>query len=115
MGLALSVFYLLLLALSEHTGFVLAYALATAALCSLMGVYLAGALQSRRAGLVSAAIFAATYALLYLLVTSENYALLAGSLALFGLLATAMYLTRKIDWYAREATRPLSRHPGAGQ
>jgi inner membrane protein len=115
MGLALSVFYLLLLALSEHIGFVLAYALATAALCSLMGVYLAAALQSRRAGLVAAAIFAATYALLYLLVTSENYALLAGSLALFGLLATAMYLTRKIDWYARETTGPLSQHLEPGQ
>ncbi len=108
MGLALSVFYLLLLALSEHIGFVLAYGLATAALCSLMGIYLAGALQSRRSGIVAAAIFAATYALLYLLVTSESYALLAGSLALFGLLATVMYLTRKIDWYARETAGPLS-------
>jgi inner membrane protein len=106
MGLALSVFYLLLLALSEHIGFPLAYVLATAALCSLMGVYLAGALQSARAGGASATVFAATYALLYLLVTSESYALLAGSLALFALLATAMYLTRKIDWYARDSGTP---------
>lgn len=109
MGLGLSVFYLLLLALSEHVGFPLAYVLATAALCSLMGVYLAGAMQSARAGTASSAIFGATYGLLYLLVTSEDYALLAGSLALFALLATAMYLTRKIDWYARETGEPLSR------
>jgi len=101
MGLALSVFYLLLLALAEHLGFLLAYVLATAALCILMTVYLAGALRSTVGGLASGGIFAATYALLYLLVTSENYALLAGSLALFALLATTMSLTRQIDWYAQ--------------
>jgi inner membrane protein len=101
MGLALSVFYLLLLALAEHIGFLPAYVLATVALCLLMGIYLAGALRSMTAGSISAAVFAATYAVLYLLVTSESYALLAGSLALFALLATAMVLTRKIDWYAQ--------------
>jgi inner membrane protein len=101
MGLALSVFYLLLLALAEHVGFLLAYVLATGALCVLMSVDLAGALRSTGAGMASGGIFAATYALLYLLVTSESYALLAGSLALFALLATTMFLTRKIDWYAQ--------------
>jgi len=104
MGLALSVFYLLLLALAEHIGFLTAYVLATAALCTLMSVYLAGALRSARAGIASGSIFAATYGLLYLLVTSESYALLAGSLALFALLATTMFLTRKIDWYAQEGS-----------
>lgn len=104
MGLALSVFYLLLLALAEHLGFLLAYVLATAALCILMTVYLAGALRSTVGGLASGGIFAATYALLYLLVTSENYALLAGALALFALLATTMSLTRQIDWYAQGAS-----------
>ena len=103
MGLALSVFYLLLLALAEHVGFLLAYVLATAALCILMNVYLAGGFRSARAGLVSGGIFAATYGLLYLLVSSENYALLVGSLALFTLLATTMFLTRKFDWYAQTA------------
>ena len=105
MGLALSVFYLLLLAFAEHIGFLLAYVLATAALCILMSVYLTGALRSARAGIASGGIFAATYALLYLLVTSESYALLAGSIALFALLATTMFLTRKIDWYVQETAR----------
>lgn len=107
MGLALSVFYLLLLALAEHIGFLLAYVLATTALCVLMSIYLAGALGRAKAGLVSGGIFAATYALLYLLVTAENYALLAGSLALFALLATTMFLTRKFDWYAQGASSIL--------
>ncbi len=109
MGLALSVFYLLLLALAEHIGFPVAYVLATAALCVLMTVYLAGAFRSARAGMLSGGLFALTYGLLYLLVTSESYALLAGSLALFALLAATMSLTRKIDWYA-ESAAPDSSH-----
>ena len=47
-------------------------------------------------------IFACTYALLYLLVTTDNYALLAGSIALFTLLTIVMLLTRRLDWYAEE-------------
>lgn len=99
MALALSVFYLLLLALAEQIGFAFAYVLAAAALCALLGVYLSGVLRSHKAGMAAGGIFAAVYGLLYLLVTSEDYALLAGSLALFALLAVLMVLTRKIDWY----------------
>ena len=106
MGLAMSVFYLLLLAFSEHLGFLWAYVIAATALCVLMGSYLAGALRSARAGAASAGILGATYALLYLLVTSENYALLAGSLALFALLATVMLLTRRFDWYDEDSNPP---------
>jgi len=100
-GLALSVFYLLLLALSEHVGYAIAYTIAATALCVLLGVYLAGAFRSRRAGISAGGLFAAVFALLYLLVSSESYALLTGSLALFALLAVAMWLTRSIDWYSQ--------------
>jgi inner membrane protein len=99
MGLALSVFFLLLLALAEHLGFRLAYVLAALALCSLLGVYLAGAMGTRTSGTASSGMFALLYGLLYLLVTSDDYALLAGALGLFAVLAIAMVLTRKINWY----------------
>ncbi len=99
MGVALSVFYLLLLALAEHIGFTLAYVIAAAALCSLLGFYLSGAFDSRLSGSGASAVFTGVYALLYLLVTSEDYSLLVGSLAVFALLATAMALTRRLDWY----------------
>lgn len=102
MGLALSVFFLLLLALAEHVGFGPAYVLAATALCLLLGVYLAGAMASRTSGTASAGAFALLYGLLYLLVTSDDYSLLAGSLGLFAVLAVAMVLTRKVNWY--EAT-----------
>ena len=99
-GMALSVFYLLLLALAEHVGFPVAYLLAAVALCTLLAVYLSGALRSRKVGGTSGGLFALVYALLYLLVTSEDYALLVGALALFAVLATVMLLTRRIDWYS---------------
>jgi inner membrane protein len=99
MGLALSVFYLLLLALAEHIGFLAAYIIAAVALCGLLGFYLAGAFDSSKSGMGAGGVFAGVYALLYLLVTSEDYSLLVGSIAVFGLLATAMVLTRRLDWY----------------
>ena len=99
MGMALSVFFLLLLALAEHVGFLAAYVLAAVALCVLLGIYLSGAMDSVKSGVGASGVFGLLYALLYLLVTSDDYALLAGSLGLFALLAVAMILTRKVNWY----------------
>jgi inner membrane protein len=102
-GLSLSVFYLLLLALAEQIGFAAAYAAAAVAQCALLGVFLAGAFRDRRAGVGASSSFAVMFTVLYLLVTSEEYSLLAGSIVLFAMVAAAMLLTRKLDWYAREA------------
>jgi inner membrane protein len=102
-GLALSVFYLLLLALSEHLPFAVAYLVATGALTGLLGVYVGGALRSRRQGTGVAASFALMYALLYALLLSEDYALLVGALAVFTMLAAIMLLTRRVDWYSAVA------------
>jgi len=103
-GLALSVFYLLLIALSEHLSFALAYVIAATALVLLIGIYIAGALRSRVRGLVAATAMTVVYGLLYVLVLSEDYALLLGASILFLALAAVMLVTRKIDWYRpREA------------
>ena len=102
-GLALSTFYLLLIALSEHIAFTIAYTIAAAALAALIGVYVAGALGSRARGCGVGVAMSAVYALLYVLVLSEDYALLLGALVLFAALAAVMLVTRKVDWYDREA------------
>lgn len=99
-GLALCVFYLLLLALSEHVRFGSAYLIATGALVLLIGVYLAGALDSRKRGAVAGAAVGAVYGLLYLLVLSEQYALLLGAVLVFAVLAIIMLVTRRLDWRA---------------
>lgn len=103
-GLALSTFYLLLIALSEHVAFVVAYWIAAASLVALMGAYIAGALGSARRGFLVAGSMSLVYGILYVLVLSEDYALLLGSITLFATLAAVMLVTRKLDWYALGST-----------
>jgi inner membrane protein len=110
-GLALSTFYLLLIALTEHLPFWLAYWVGAAALVCLLGVYVAGALRSKIRGLAVAVLMSLVYGLLYLLVLSESYSLLMGAVALFVALATVMLATRHIQWYARST--PLSSPAGS--
>ena len=109
-GFALAFFYLLLLSLSEHIGFALAYLISASACVLLIGFYVCHVLRSIRHGLGFSAGLAALYGLLYGLLSAEDYALLMGSLLLFGLLGTVMVLTRKLDWYGvgkRKAVEPL--------
>jgi inner membrane protein len=102
-GLALSMFYLLMIALSEHIEFVVAYVVAAAALVLLIGLYIAGALRSSRRGLVAGGAMSLVYGLLYMLVLSEDYSLLLGAIILFVALAAVMLATRRFDWYQTRA------------
>jgi len=99
-GLALSLFFLLLLSLSEHLPFAQAYAAAASACALLLGVYAASMLGRRLAGLLFGLGIALLYGLLYALLQMEQNALVIGSVMLFAALATVMMLTRGIDWYA---------------
>ena len=98
-GLALAMFFLLLVALSEHIEFAVAYAAATAACVGLVTTYLVWVLKSARIALAFGAALAALYAALCALLKAEDYSLLGGSLLLFGLLAAAMLATRRVAWY----------------
>ena len=98
LGAALSVLYLVLTALSEHLNFAGSYALAASAMTLLLAVYFSGVLKSRAGGLATGALAGVCYSLLYLLVLSQDYALLFGALAIFLLLATTMIGTRRLDW-----------------
>lgn len=98
-GLALCLFFLLLLSLSEHLAFGAAYAIASAACVLLLGFYGRHMLGSLRDGLLFGAGMALLYGLLYLLLLREQTALVLGSVGLFGALAAVMLLTRHVDWY----------------
>src|SRR5258708_27748459 len=98
-GLALAMFFLLLTALSQHIAFACASASATAACVGLITIYLVKVLHSKFLGLAFGGALSALYAMLYALLQSEDYALLGGSLLLFGLLAAVMIATRRVDWY----------------
>lgn len=99
-GLALAIFFLLLLSLSEHIAFWKAYLVSAAACIGLQFVYLSGVLQSGARAAGFAAMLTSLYGVLYGLLVSEDNALLMGSLLLFGILAAIMWVTRKVDWYA---------------
>lgn len=97
-GFSLLIFYLVLLGLAEHIGFEIAYGLAATATALLVGLYTSAALLSKAKGLVLGLMILLIYGLLYLLLRVEDYALLIGSLAGFGMLAGVMYMTRNVDW-----------------
>lgn len=101
-GLALSFFYVLLLSLSEHIGFGLAYIIASAATGGMLALYVSRAIGSGKAGLAMAAVFALLYGILYLILRLEDYALLAGALIGFAGLTIIMFATLRIDWTGRE-------------
>jgi len=99
-GLALAMFFLLLVALSEHLDFAAAYAAATAACVGVISIYLMKVLRSVLAGTAFGTALAALYAMLYALLKAEDYSLLGGALLLSGILGVVMIATRGVDWYA---------------
>lgn len=98
-GAGLVVFYMVLLALSEHIGFLFAYWIAAALLIAIIGGYARSMLGSAARGAAVSGWLAMLYGFLYLMVDSEDYALVIGAVGVLALLAAAMWLTRGIDWY----------------
>ena len=97
-GLALVIFFLLLLSLSEHIAFGLAYSIAASACTLLITYYLGYVLANRMRALGFGVALAAMYATIYSIRIAEGTALLMGSVLLFAMLAAAMIVTRKLDW-----------------
>lgn len=105
-GCALAIFFVLLLALSEHVGFAMAYGIASTACVTLIGVYLSTVLRGWRPALGFSAGLLTLYGCLYGILLSEDYALLMGAALLFSALASIMVLTRRVDWYSVGTTIP---------
>lgn len=97
-GIAMVFFYVLLLALAEHTGFTAAYLAAAGATGGMLSLYVGKVLESRRRGFLMLALFLISYAFLFLILKLEDYALLAGALLGFAALAAVMFTTLKVDW-----------------
>ncbi len=98
-GLALALFFLLVVSLSEHVAFAWAYLGAAMASVMLIAAYLAAVLRGWRPALAMAGALSLLYTALFGVLQSEQNALLFGSLLLFGVLAALMIGTRRIDWY----------------
>jgi inner membrane protein len=107
-GAALVVFYLVLLALAEHVGFGPAWLGSAVALVVIVGGYAASTLGDGRRGAMVGGWLAMLYGFLWVMVTSEDHALLIGAIGVLAMLAGTMWLTRRVDWYRVDSPSPAS-------
>ena len=97
-GAAMIVYYTLLLSFSEQIGFTFAYLIASAATVILVAAFLKSLIKSSKSTGLFALILSLFYAFIYVIIQLEDLALLVGSIALFLIIATLMYFSRKINW-----------------
>jgi inner membrane protein len=98
-GLALCIFYTLLLSVSEYLGFTMAYGIVGLATVLLIATYTGNVFKKTSVGWIFASMLAALYGFIYVLIRLEDGALLFGSIGLFVILALVMYYSKKVDWY----------------
>ena len=106
-GLALIIFYALLLSLSEYIVFDYAYALAALATILLIALYAHGHFKNIKTSALLFCLLAVLYAFIFVLIRLEDTALLVGSIGLFIVLALVMYASRKINWYGNNTGSSL--------
>ncbi len=98
-GLTLIIFYSLLLAISEYLSFDISYLISALLVILLISFYVLSVYKSSRIGAVIFSALAVFYGLMYTILQLQDYSLLAGNIALFVLLASVMFFTRKINWF----------------
>ncbi len=98
-GLALTMFYTLLVSISEHSNFLKAYVIAGASVISLITLYSKSILKTLKFPIFIGLSLTGLYTFIYVIIQLENYALLVGSIGLFMILAIVMYVSRKIEWH----------------
>jgi inner membrane protein len=102
-GLALVIFYTLLLAISEYVLFDQAYLIAAAATVSLISLYAKSHFASWKTATVFFSTLGLLYGFIFILIRLEDTALLVGSIGLFIVLALVMYASRRINWYGKSS------------
>jgi inner membrane protein len=98
-GLALIIFYSLLLSISEYLSFDLSYLISALLVILLISFYVISVYKSTRIGSIIFAALTVFYGLMYTILQLQDYSLLVGNIALFVLLASVMFFTRKINWF----------------
>ena len=98
-GVALVVFFTLLVSISEHVKFNTAYIISALATLLLISGYVKAILKSNRLTLPITGILTILYTFIFVIIQLQDYALLIGSIGIFVILGLVMYFSRKIDWY----------------
>lgn len=97
-GLALVMFYTLLISITEHSTFSLAYLIATVSVIIMITLYSISILKIKKFPTFIGISLAALYSFIYVIIQLEDYALLVGSIGLFAILGAVMYFSKKMDW-----------------
>ncbi|MDW5288541.1 cell envelope integrity protein CreD [Formosa sp. PL04] len=97
-GIALTMFYTLLISISEHSSYLKAYVIAGASVIVLITLYSKSILKNIKFPLFIGLSLTILYTFIFVIIQLESYALLVGSIGLFVILAAVMYASRKIDW-----------------
>lgn len=98
-GVALVVFFTLLLSISEHLSFDLSFLISALATLILVGSYVKAILQSWKLSSIVVGILSILYGFIFVIMQLQDFALLIGSIGIFVILSLVMYVSRKIDWY----------------
>jgi inner membrane protein len=97
-GIALIMFYTLLISITEHSSFSFAYLVAGASVIVMISLYSISILKDKKFPMFIGASLSVLYTFIYVIIQLEDYALLVGSIGLFFILAAVMYFSRKIEW-----------------
>lgn len=98
-GLALIIFYSLLLAISEYLLFQYSYLIASVLTISLISLYVSSIFNGRKYGLMISGLLVLFYGFMFVILQLQDLSLMLGSLALFIILASVMFITRRLNWY----------------
>jgi inner membrane protein len=98
-GAALIIYYTLLLSLSEHIGYNIAYIIASLATVILISLYSTTFFQERKLSVLFSTLLLLFYAFIYIIIQQQDFSLLLGSFGLFLIVGTLMYFSRKVKWY----------------
>lgn len=98
-GLALCIFYVLLVSFSEHLNFNNAYLISSLVVISIIIMYVSSIFKQSKITFLIAVILVKLYVFVFIILQLVDYALLIGSIGLIIILGATMFFTRKIDWY----------------
>jgi inner membrane protein len=105
-GLSLSIFYVLLVSLSEHVSFNLSYLISTLAVVGMITAYSLSIFQKRSQTVLLSTVMTGLYGFMFVTLQLADYALLLGSIGLLVIIGLTMYFTRNINWYGMKFNNP---------
>lgn len=106
-GMALVVFYTLLISLSEHLGFNPAYLISSLATIILVSLYVSSGTGRSRQGLLTGSLLTILYAFLFITLQMQDFSLLFGSVGIFTVIAIIMYVSRNVNWYREKESSEI--------